>query len=72
MHPAQQMPPGQVNLGEQRRQPPVVICPTRPVFLLPDIAFIYATHAVIVVGIHRTVKTIYALFADLMTGIHRA
>jgi hypothetical protein len=43
----------------------------RPVVLLPDIAFIYATHAVIVVGIHRTVKTIYALFADLMTGIRR-
>jgi hypothetical protein len=72
MHPAQQMPLGQVNLGEQWSQPPVVICPMRPVVLLPDAALIFVIHAVIVVSIHRTVKTIYAGRPDQPLAVHPA
>jgi hypothetical protein len=49
-----------MHLGKQRRQPLAVIDPVRPVALLPDVALIFAFHAVIVVGVRRTVNTITA------------
>jgi len=39
--------------------------------LLPDVALIFAFHAVIVPGNHRSVNTIAALNADLMRKIRR-
>jgi hypothetical protein len=38
----------------------VVVNPVRPVVVLPDVALIFAFHAVIIASIRRMVKTIYA------------
>jgi hypothetical protein len=52
-----------MNLRQQSRQPLVVIDPMRPVVALPDVVFIFAFHAVIVVDFRRTVNSITAFFA---------
>jgi hypothetical protein len=45
-----------VHLGEQRRQPLVVVSPMRPVFELPYVALIFAFHAEIMAGIRRITR----------------
>lgn len=59
-----------MDLGQQRRQPLVVISPMRPIAKLPDIDFIAAFHAVIVRSIHRRVNIFTALNA-VFDGLKR-
>jgi hypothetical protein len=72
MHATQQMTSRPVHLREQRRQTLTVVDPVRPVLELPDVAFIYAFHAEIVVGIRRTVKINTAFFAYFRLWILRS
>ena len=57
VHAAQQVSLRQVNLGKQGYQSLVVVNPVRPVLALPDVAFIFASHAVIMTRIRRMLKT---------------
>jgi hypothetical protein len=63
VHSTEEMALCAVHLRQQRRKLLVVVYPVRPCVTLPDIAFIFAFHAVIVVNFHRPVNTITAFFA---------
>jgi hypothetical protein len=61
-----------MHLAEQRRQSAGVISPAWAVIALPDVGFISAFHAVIMLSIHCRVKIIAAEFTDLRACIRRA
>lgn len=71
MHAAKQTTLRPVYLGEQGREPLGVVRPAWPVIVLPDVEFISAFHAVIVLGFHRTVNLFAAFHAAFKASIHR-